>query len=127
MIGSSRTGKIAAAARRDYAEAIAAVMLDPAKQGKIHELASDDAFTLQGMAEAVSAHIGKTIPCHSLPTAEYAKILEGFGLTAGLAYVLADSHGMSPRRALHDDSKTLSKLIDRPTTPMKDTVADALV
>ena len=55
MSGSSRAGKIAAAARRDYAEAIAAVMLDPAKQGKIHELAGDDAFTLQGMAEAVSA------------------------------------------------------------------------
>ena len=65
MSGSSRAGKIAAAARRDYAEAIAAVMLDPAKQGKIHELAGDDAFTLQGMAEAVSAHIGKTIPCHT--------------------------------------------------------------
>ena len=125
MMGSMGTGKIATAARKDYAEAIAAVVLDPAKQGKVYELAGDTAYSMHDMAAVVSAKAGKTIAYHSLPPAEYSKALEGFGLPAGLAYALADSDDHASRGALTDDSKTLSKLIGRPTTPMADTVADA--
>lgn len=126
MVGSSGTGRISAAARKDYAEAIAAVLIDPAKQGKVYELAGDDAFTMADMAGVVSAKTGKTIPYHSLPTAEYAKILESFGLPAGFAFVLADCDDQASRGALFDDSKSLSKLIGHPTTPMAATVAEAL-
>lgn len=126
MVGSSGTGRISAAARKDYAEAIAAVLLDPAKLGQVYELAGDTAFTMAEMAEVVSAKTGKTIPYHSLPTAEYAKILESFGLPAGFAFVLADCDDQASRGALFDDSKSLSKLIGRPTTPMAVTVGEAL-
>ena len=126
MIGSSGTGKVSAAARKDYAEAIAAVVLDPAKQGKVYELAGDEGFTLHEMAAAVSAKVGKTIPYQSLPPADYAKILESFGLPAGFAFILADSDDKASRGGLFDDSKSLSALIGRPTTPMAQTVAEAL-
>lgn len=126
MIGSAGDGLLATAARADYAEAIAAVLMDPAKLGKVYELAGDTAFTLADMAAVVSSVVGKTIPYHSLPVAEYAKILEGFGLPAGFAFVLADADDQASRGALNDTSKTLSALIGRPTTPMADTVKAAL-
>jgi NAD(P)H dehydrogenase (quinone) len=126
MVGSAGTGRISAAARKDYAEAIAAVLLDPAKLGRVYELAGDVAFTMAEMAEVVSAKVGKTIPYHSLPTADYAKILESFGLPAGFAAVLADCDDQASRGALFDDSKTLSALIGHPTTPMAVSVAEAL-
>lgn len=126
IVGSAGTGKVSTAARKDYAEAIAAVLVDPAKQGKVYELAGDEAYTLADLAAVVSAKVGKTIPYVSLPTAEYAKILESFGLPAGFAFVLADSDDQASRGGLFDDSKTLSKLIGRPTTPMAVTVAEAL-
>ncbi|MGV8987900.1 MAG: SDR family oxidoreductase [Cypionkella sp.] len=126
MIGSVGTGRVSSAARKDYADAIAAVLVDPTKQGKVYELAGDEAFTLPEMAAVVSAKTGKAIPYHSLPPAEYATILEGFGLPAGFAGVLADSDDHASRGALFDDGKALSKLIGRPTTPMAVTVAEAL-
>lgn len=124
MMGSMGTGQIATAARKDYAEAIAAVVLDKAKQGKVYELAGDAAYSMHDMAALVSAKAGKTIAYHSLPPADYAKALEGFGLPAGLASALADSDDHASRGALTDRSMTLSKLIGRPTTPMADTVAE---
>lgn len=126
MVGSAGTGRISGAARKDYAEAIAAVVTDPAKLGKTYELAGDTAFTLPEMAAEVSAIAGKTVPYHSLPKADYAKILEGFGLPAGFAQVLADSDDQASRGALFDDSRSLSALIGRPTTPMAESVAAAL-
>ena len=126
MIGSAGSGRISSAPRKDYAEAIVAVALTPALQGKVYELAGDNSYTMADMAATVSAKAGKPVPYTSLPTADYAKALESFGLPPGFAYVLADSDAHAAKGALHDDSKTLSRLIGRPTTPMADTVAEAL-
>lgn len=126
MIGSAAEGKVSGAARKDYAEAIAAVALDKARQGGTYELAGDTAFTLAEMAAEVAARAGKPVAYVSLPPADYAKALEGFGLPAGFAAVLADSDDQAARGALFDDSRTLSSLIGRPTTPMADVVAAAL-
>ncbi|MCW1919703.1 SDR family oxidoreductase [Rhodobacter sp. KR11] len=126
MIGSVGEGKVSAAARADYAEAIAAVALDKALQGQVYELAGDVAFTLAEMAAVVSAKAGKPVGYVSLPPADYAKALEGFGLPAGFAAILADSDDQASRGALFDDSRTLSRLIGRATTPMAEVVAAAL-
>lgn len=65
---------------------------------------------------------GKPVGYVSLPPADYAKALEGFGIPAGFAATLADSDDTASRGALFDDSKTLSALIGRPTTPMAEVV-----
>ena len=69
---------------------------------------------------------GKPVAFVNLPEADYAKALEGFGLPAGFATVLADSDASVQRGSLFDDSHTLSRLIGRPTTPMAETVRAAL-
>ena len=126
MIGAAGEGRISGAARKDYAEAIAAVALDATKQGQVYELAGDLAFTMAEMAAVVAGRAGKPLAFVNLPKADYAKALEGFGLPAGFAAILADSDDHASRGALFDESKSLSKLIGRPTTPMADVVAAAL-
>ena len=126
MIGSAGAGRFSAAARADLAEAIAVVAATPGHAGKIYELAGDSAFTMAEMAAEVSRLSGKTIPYNSLPPEVYAGILQGFGLPAGFATILADADVHAAGGALHDDSRTLSRLIGHPTQTMPAAVAAAL-
>jgi len=126
IIGAAGEGKVASAARADYAEAIAVTALGADHAGKTYELAGDSAHSGVDLAAAVARASGKPVAYVNLPQAEYAKALEGFGLPAGFAAVLADSDAQSGHGALFDDSHTLSRLIGRPTTPMAETVAAAV-
>lgn len=126
VIGAAGEGRVSSAARKDYAEAIAVVALDAAHAGRTYELAGDTAHSGADLAAAVAKASGRPVRYVSMPEADYAKALEGFGLPAGFAAVLADSDARAGEGALYDDSRTLSRLIGRPTTPMADTVAAAL-
>lgn len=126
MAGSAGDGRIASAARADYAEAIAAVALNAGLQGKVYELAGDTAYDMAEMAAEVSRQTGKAIAYTSLPQADYAAMLQGFGLPEVFAAILADSDAQAAHGALFDDSRNLSALIGRPTTPMAASVKAAL-
>ena len=126
MIGASGTGRISSAARADYADAIAVVALDPAHVGLTYELAGDTAHTMDEFAAEVSRVLGKTIPYNDLPAAAYQEILQSFGLPEGVAFVFADSDTQAKSGALFNDSKTLSKLFGRPTTPIAEPIKAAL-
>lgn len=126
FIGNAGDGKIASAARVDYAEAAAVVLVGAGHEGKTYELAGDEAYTLTELAAEISKQSGKTIPYSNLTEAAYASILKGFGLPDALAEMLADSDTGASKGGLFDDSKVLSKLIGRPTTALARVVADAL-
>ncbi len=126
MIGASGQGKIASASRADYAEAIAVVALDRSFVGKTFELAGDVPHTMAEFAAEVSKVVGKPIPYNDLPQDAYRDILVSFGLPEGFATVLADSDIKAKDGALFDDSRTLSRLIGRPTTPISGPIAAAL-
>ena len=127
FIGNAGVGKIASAARVDYAEAAAVVLAGEGHEGKTYELAGDEAYTLTELAAEISKQSGKTIPYNNLTEAEYAGILKSFGLPDGLAEMLANSDTGASKGGLFDDSKVLSELIGRPTTSLAKVVADALV
>jgi NAD(P)H dehydrogenase (quinone) len=126
MIGSAGAGRFSSAARADYADAIAATAATSGHDNAIYELAGDTAYTYADMAAEVSRLTGKTIPYNDLPPETYAGILQSFGLPEGFAHVLADSDVQAGKGALFNDSRTLSRLIGRPTTPFAATVAAAL-
>lgn len=126
ILGAAAEGRVSTAARKDYAEAIAVTALDAGHTGKIYELAGDEGYTLAELAAEVARQSGKPVGFVNLPQADYAKALEGFGLPAGFAAVLADSDARAGEGALFDDSRTLSRLIGRATTPLAATVRDAL-
>jgi NAD(P)H dehydrogenase (quinone) len=126
IIGAAGTGRVNSAARKDYAEAIAVTALDASHAGKTYELAGDTAHTGADFAAEVAKAAGKPIAYVPMPQADYAKALVGFGLPEGFAHVLADSDAQAGQGALSDDSRTLSHLIGRPTTPIAETIAAAL-
>jgi NAD(P)H dehydrogenase (quinone) len=126
LIGASGQGRIAAAAREDYAEAAAVVLATPDRENRIYELAGDTAFTGADLAAEVSRQAGKALPYNDLPEAEYARILESFGLPGPYAAIIAQSDASAAHGALFDDGRQLSTLIGRPTTPLSTVVAAAL-
>ncbi|NBB31703.1 SDR family oxidoreductase [Cellulophaga sp. BC115SP] len=126
FIGSVGDGKISSAARIDFAEAAATVLATEGHDGKVYELAGDISYTLTDLAAEISAQTGKTLPYANLPEAEYAKILTSFGLPEFLAQAIASWDVSASKGDLFDDSKTLSALIGRPTTPLAETVKETL-
>ena len=126
LIGSSGEGRFSTAARADYAEAIAVTALDGAHADKVYELAGDDSHSMQDFAADLSRLTGRSVPYKDLPPDAYAGILAGFGLPEGFARVLADADLQATTGALQEDSRTLSRLIGRPTTPFATTLAQAV-
>jgi NAD(P)H dehydrogenase (quinone) len=126
FIGSARDGRIASAARIDYAEAAAVALIGDQAPRVVHELAGDASYSLAEFAAELSRQAGKTVPYVDMPEADYRGALLGAGLPEGLAALLADSDAAAAKGALNDDSLTLSRLIGRPTTPFATTIADAL-
>lgn len=126
FIGSAGEGRIASAARADYAAAAAAVLTRDDQAGRVYELAGDTAYTLAELAAETARQSGQAIAYHDLPQAEFKAALVGAGLPDGFAALLADSDAGASKGALFDDSYQLSALIGRPTTPLSDLVAVAL-
>lgn len=126
FIGSVGEGRISSAARQDYAEAAAAVLVLEDQGGKIYELAGDESYTLAEFSAEIAHQSGKKVDYVNLPEAEFAKALLGAGLPESLANMLADSDAGAEKGGLFDDSHTLSKLIGRPTTPVKEVIAATL-
>ncbi|OON40384.1 NAD(P)-dependent oxidoreductase [Izhakiella australiensis] len=120
--GAAGEGRIASAARQDYAEAAAAVLVKEDQAGKIYELAGDSAYTLTEFAAQIAASSGKSVSYQNLSEADFTALLKGAGLPDGLAAMLADSDVGASQQGLFDDSHTLSTLIGRPTTPWQQTV-----
>lgn len=126
VYGCAGDGRIASAARADYAAAAAAVLVAEAQAGKVYELAGDSAYTLSQLADEIAAQSGKAVTYQNMPEAEYAKVLEGAGLPGPFAAILADSDTGASVGGLFSDSKDLSTLIGRATTPLKVSVSEAL-
>jgi NAD(P)H dehydrogenase (quinone) len=125
FIGASKNGRFAAAARKEYAAAAAAVLAGEGHENRVYELAGDEAYTRAELAAEVSKQTGKPVAYHDLPEAEYEKILAGF-LPPEMAHILADSEAKAANGELDDQSHTLSKLIGRRTTSLSEAVAAAL-
>lgn len=126
LLGSAGDGKISLAARADYAAAAAEVLLRDDQAGKIYELAGDSAYTLADFAAELSQQTGKQIPYSNLPEVEYRGVLQNAGLPDWLAALLAASDASAAQGALFDDSQQLSQLIGRATTPLAETIKQAL-
>lgn len=124
--GAAGEGRIASAARADYARAAVAVLTGAGHDGATYELAGSPAYTLADLAAEISRQTGKDIPYVNLPEADYAKALEGAGLPAPVAAVYAGFDAGAAQGALDADGAALAGLIGRPSTPLADSVKAAL-
>jgi NAD(P)H dehydrogenase (quinone) len=126
VYGCAGEGRIASAARADYAEAAAVALTSDNQAGKTYELAGDSAYTLSEFAAEIAKQSGKAINYVNLPEADYKQALLGAGLPEPLAALLADSDTGVSKGALFDDGHQLSKLIGRATTPLAEVVKAAM-
>lgn len=122
FIGSAGEGKIAGATRADYAEAAARVMTLDNQAGKVYELAGDEAWTLSDLTAQLSELAGKPVAYQNLSEADFKAALQGAGLPEPFAALLANSDVGASKGGLFDDSRQLSTLIGRPTTPLAESL-----
>lgn len=122
FIGSAGEGKIASATRADYAEAAARVMTLDNQAGNVYELAGDEAWTLSDLTAQLSELSGKSVVYQNLSEADFKAALQGAGLPEPFAALLANSDVGASKGGLFDDSRQLSTLIGRPTTPLAESL-----
>jgi len=126
IVGAAGTGRISGAARADLADAAAAVLTGDGHAERTYELGGDEAFTMPEFAAELSRQSGRTIPYRTVPVAEYQAALEGFGLPSPVAEVYADIDRGIEAGLVHIETGDLRALIGRPTTPLSQSIADAL-
>ncbi|KJZ67641.1 SDR family oxidoreductase [Pseudomonas fluorescens] len=126
ILGSAQEGRISSAARKDYADAAAVVLTSEGQAGKVYELAGDESYSLSELATEVAKQSGKTVVYNDLPQEQYKAVLIGLGLPAEFAGLFADSDAAAAKGDLFDDSRQLSELLGRPTTPIAQSVSAAL-
>lgn len=126
VVASSGDGRIASAARLDYAEAAAAVLAGEGHENRAYELSGDTAWNMAEYATLVADLSGKQIAFRDLPPEEYKGILVGAGTPEPFADILVDVDAAISRGLLATTTGDLSRLIGRPTTPIADSVAAAL-
>ncbi|MFE7797157.1 SDR family oxidoreductase [Nocardia sp. NPDC057440] len=115
--GAADAGRVAGAARADYAEAAARVLTTDGHEGKVYELGGDERLTYAELAQVISEASGKPVRYENLPQADYSAVLRQAGLDAGYAAALADADAGIASGILDVDSGDLQKLIGRPSTP----------
>jgi NAD(P)H dehydrogenase (quinone) len=125
LLGSAGEGRIAAAARADYAAAAAAVLTQLAP-APVHELAGERAFTMAELAQAVGAQAGKEIVYRDLPRDEYRAILASVGLPAEMADLLADSDVAARGGALEGEGAVLRGLVGRSLVTLEEAIGKGL-
>ena len=126
VVGSAGEGRIASAARADYAAAAAAVLTGDGHLNRVHELSGDTAWGLAEYAAEVARQSGKEVAYASVTPDEHLAILTGAGVPEGFAAILVDVDAAIARGRLAGTSGDLARLIGRPTTPVAAAVTAAL-
>ncbi len=126
FLGAASDGRIASAARADYAAAAAAVLAQPIGHNRTIELAGDASYTLSDLVAELNRRTGRSVRYQDLPRAEFEQALVGAGLPGPVASMLADSDAGAAIGGLFDNGHALSALIGRPTTPMAESLHAAL-
>jgi NAD(P)H dehydrogenase (quinone) len=126
LLGSTGDGRISGAARADYAEAAATILVAGPEAAGVHELAGDKAFTMSDVAAALSEASGHRVSYRDLPAFDYARALEAGGMPAPVAAMLAALSAGAAGGILEDSSGALGRLLGRPTASLRDVVRSAL-
>jgi NAD(P)H dehydrogenase (quinone) len=126
VVGSAGAGRIASAARADYAAAAVAVLTGEGHEGRAYELSGDTAWSLPEYAAEVARQSGTQVGYRDVPPDEHLRVLRGAGLPEAMAEVLVDVDAAISRGLLAGTPGELARLIGRPTTPLAEAVAAAL-
>ena len=125
IFGATGDGRLSTATRADLAGGSVGALLN-SPGGKIYEFAGDQSWSMEEFAAEVGRQAGKPVAYVNQSESDYAKTLESVGLPPPVAAFLASTSYLSGFGELYSESKDLSTLSGRPTTPISDTIAEAL-
>ena len=123
VFGAAGEGRVNGAARRDYAEAAAVVVTTDGHAGKTYELGGQPSLTYPEIAQAVGTVIGAEVSYVNQSVEEYQQTLEGAGLPAEVARMIAGWDVAIAGGALETASTDLEDLIGRPATAPAEALA----
>ncbi|MFD5898807.1 SDR family oxidoreductase [Streptomyces sp. NPDC060366] len=126
VVAAAGDGRVASASRADYAAAAAAVVTGEGHLNKAYELCGDTAWSFDEYAAELSRRTGRTIAYNNVPGETMLGILTGAGVPEPMAAILVDVDRAIERGLLVGRTGDLSRLAGRPTTPLAESVAEAL-
>ncbi|WP_210581138.1 SDR family oxidoreductase [Streptomyces sp. GESEQ-4] len=126
VVAAAGDGKVASAARADYAAAAVGVLTGEGHENKTYELSGDAAWSFAEYAAELSTQTGKEIAYSSVPADTLVGILTGAGLPEPLAAILAGVDQSIEKGELAFVNGELSRLAGRPTAPLSEAIAAAL-
>jgi NAD(P)H dehydrogenase (quinone) len=120
-------GRVASAARADYAAAAVAVLTGEGHENATYELSGDTAWSFAEYAAELSGQTGREIVYNAVSVDDFVGILTTHaGLPAPFAAILGGVDASIAKGELAGTSGDLSRLTGRPTTPIADSIALAL-
>jgi NAD(P)H dehydrogenase (quinone) len=122
VLTSAGDGKVASAARADYAEAAAVVLTTDQPLKPVYELGGDVAWTQEELAAAVSEVIGAPVTVAQVSPDEQLAALVGAGVPEYWAGFTVATDASIKNGELEVTGGDLSTLIGRPTTPLVDSL-----
>ncbi len=126
LVGAAGDGRIAGAARRDYADAAAVVLTSDGHAGRVYELGGDEHLGYADLARIIGAAAGREVAYKKISEAEYAGILSSAGVPATAAEVLADADASVGKGALDTESTVLRELTGHASTPAAEVLGAAV-
>lgn len=118
VVAAAGDGRVASAARADYAAAAAEVLSSAGHEGRVYELSGDYAWDFKELATALTEIAGREVVYQPVTAAELVEILTSAGLDQGTAGFLAALDADTRAGLLAAVTGDLSGLIGRPTTPL---------
>ncbi|GAA3514869.1 SDR family oxidoreductase [Aeromicrobium panaciterrae] len=125
VLTSAGDGRVASAARADFAEAAAVVLTTDAPLKRVYELGGDVAWTQADLAAAVSEIIEAPVTVAEVTPDEQRAILVSAGVPEVWADFTVDTDASIKDGELEVTSGDLSALIGRPTTPLVESLRQA--
>jgi NAD(P)H dehydrogenase (quinone) len=118
VVAAAGDGRVASAARADYAAAAAAVLSSAGHEGRTYELSGDYAWDFKELATAITEIAGREVVYQPVTAPELVEVLTTAGLDQGTAGFLAALDADTQAGLLATVTGELSGLIGRPTTPL---------
>jgi NAD(P)H dehydrogenase (quinone) len=118
IVGATGDGRVASAARKDFADAAVAVLTQPGHENKVYELTGDVAWTSAELAEEIGKVAGRPVTYRNVSVEELQQHLTTVGLPPEVAGFVAAIDANIADGLLGHTPGELRALIGRPTTPV---------
>jgi NAD(P)H dehydrogenase (quinone) len=126
LVGAAGDGRVASAARKDFADAAVAVLTQPGHENKVYELTGDTAWTFAELAEEIAKVADRPVTYRNLTAEGLQEHLVSVGTPPEAAGFVAALDANIAAGTLGHTPGDLRTLIGRPTTPVSVAIKEAL-